>query len=228
MHVSEEQLKSYVSGALSEKDLDHLKGHFDECRSCRTRLAKSRNGVQQTAETSSPTGHDERRREPRIPTKGSASVQMISPMTPDPMEAQVLDVSRNGLKIRVPRFLKIGAILGMQLRDMWIVGEVRYCVQTEEGFCAGLYIQDCVERRSAERSRVDIPATIGELLSDQPARILDQSTEGMLIVAQHRVSQGSTVRIAIEGKVIFARVVYCNRDVDRFKIGVRIDQVLKL
>ena len=84
---------------------------------------------------------------------------------------------RNGLKIGVPKFLNSGVILQMRLRDTLIQGEVRYCVQTDDGFSAGLYIQDCVERRRAKRSCVDIPATIGELQNDQPARILDKSRD---------------------------------------------------
>jgi hypothetical protein len=191
-------------------------------------MARSRTGTQNTGETSGQTGNDERRRETRIPTSDSASVQVIGPPTLECMDAQVLDVSRNGLKIHIPKFLTIGVILRLQLRTMWVVGEVRYCVQTDDGFCAGLYIQDCVERRHAERLHVDIPATIGELLHDQPASIQDQSVEGMLIVAQHRISQGTLVRIIAEGKLILAKVVHCNRDGDRFKIGVKINQVLNL
>jgi len=45
MHVSEEQLQSYVTGALSEEDCTRLKSHLDECGRCRTRLAKSRTDV---------------------------------------------------------------------------------------------------------------------------------------------------------------------------------------
>jgi len=140
------------------------------------------------------------------------------------LDVQVLDVSRNGLKIRTPRFLSSGAVVQMRLRDMVIRGEVRYCVQTDEGFYVGLFIQDCVERRRAERVAVDIPATVG----DQPARIVDQSEEGMLIVAQRWIPEGTAVRITAQGKLILARVVYCNRDGDQFKIGVKIDHVVTL
>jgi len=227
-HVSQEQLQTYLSGALSEEDSNQLKSHLDECGRCRTRLAKSRTHIQQTGEVPSQASYDERRRETRIPTNDSAPVQVISPATLECMDAKVLDVSRNGLKIGIPKFLTIGVILRVQLRTLWILGEVRYCVQTEDGFCAGLYIQDCVERRHAERSRVDISATIGELLHDQPARILDQSVEGMLIVARHPVSQGSLVRIIAEGKLIFAKVVHCSPGGGGFKIGVKIDQAFDL
>jgi hypothetical protein len=227
-HVSKEQLQSYLNGGLSDEDSKQLKSHLDECDRCRTWLTNSRTQIQHSGEIASQTGLDERRRETRIPTSDSASVQVISPPTLEYLEVQVLDVSRNGLKIRTPKFLSLGVILRMQLRSMWIVGEVRYCVQTDDGFCVGLYIQDCVERRHEERLDVDIPATIGELLADQPARILDQSAEGMLVAARHRVPEGALVRIITEGKVIFAKVVHCNPDGERFKIGVKIDQVLNL
>jgi hypothetical protein len=169
---------------------------------------------------------DERRRQPRMATDDPASIQILSPLTLERMDVRILDVSRNGLKIRSPRRLNTGAILQIRLRDLFIMGEVRYCVQTPDGFYAGLYIQDCVERRRAERLPVDIPATMGELQNDQPARIVDQSEEGMLIVAENAVPQGTAVRIIAEGKLILANVVRCNRDGDMFKIGVKIDQVL--
>jgi hypothetical protein len=227
VHVSEEQLRFYVSDALSDEDSDQLKSHLDECGSCRGRLEKSRSGIQQTAAISDP-GHDERRSERRMATNDSASVQVISPQTLGHMDVQVLDVSRNGLKIRSPKFLHSGVILQMRLRDTLILGEVRYCVQTDDGFWAGLYIQDCVERRRVKRSAVDIPAIIGELRSDQPAKIVDKSREGMLIVAQRSVPPGTLVCVIAEGKPVLAEVVHCNRDGGRFKIGVKINQVSNL
>jgi len=226
MHVSKEQLQSYLVGALPVEDYNQLKSHLDECGRCRTLLART--DIQQTGEILSQIGHDERRREVRVPTSDTASVQVISPPTRESLDVRVLDVSRNGLKISTSKFLKAGVILRVQLRNAWIVGEVRYCVATDDGFCVGLYIQNCVERRQAERLGVNIPATIAELLADQPARILDQSVEGMLVVAQHRVSEGAPVRIIADGKLIFAKVVYCTPDADKFKIGVKIDQVVNL
>jgi len=228
MHVSEEQLQSYLSGALREEDSNQLKSHLDECGHCRTLLANGRTDIPKTGETSSQLCYDDRRREARVPTSDSASVQVINPPTLESLDVQVLDVSRNGLKISTAKFLKAGVVLRVQLRNAWIVGEVRYCVATDDGFCAGLYIQKCVERRQAERVGVDIPAAIAEVRADQPARILDQSVEGMLVVAQHRLAEGAPVRIIAEGKLIFGRVVYCTPDGDRFKIGVKIDQEVNL
>ncbi len=219
MHVSEDELDRYLSGGMSEDDTAQFKAHLDECDTCTMRLAKSRVDIHQT-----PRASHERRREPRILTNDSASLHLLSPLMVEHLDVQVLDVSRNGLKIRTPRFLSSGAVVQMRLRDMVIRGEVRYCVQTDEGFYVGLFIQDCVERRRAERVAVDIPATVG----DQPARIVDQSEEGMLIVAQRWIPEGTAVRITAQGKLILARVVYCNRDGDQFKIGVKIDHVVTL
>jgi len=190
--------------------------------------AKSPTDIQPTAAISTQPGPDERRRELRKPTNDAASAQVISPLTLEHLDVQVLDISRNGLKIRAPKFLNSGVILQMRLRDTLILGEVRYCVQTDDGFWAGLHIQDCVERRHTKRSPVDIPVTIGELQSGQPARIVDKSLEGMLIVAQHRVPEGTLLCIIAEEKPILVEVVHCKRDGDRFKIGVRINQVLNL
>jgi hypothetical protein len=224
VHVSEEQLQSYMSGALSDEDSRQVNSHVDECGSCRTRLEQSRTKTQSTAAVVTQIDHDERRRERRMATNDYASVQVVSPHTLEHMEVRVLDISRNGLKIRAPKFLKIGAVLQMRLRDTLILGEVRYCVRMDDGFWAGLQIQDCVERRRAKRSLVDIPATLGELQNDQPAKIVDKSREGMLLVAQQSVPPGTSVCVIVDGKPILAEVVHCNREGGRFKIGVKIDQ----
>ena len=228
VHVSEEQLQSYISGALSEEDSHQINSHAGECGSCRARLEKSRTGIQSTAAMAADPEHDERRRERRMATNDYASVQVISSQTLEHMDVRVLDISRNGLKIRAPKFLKIGVVLQMRLRDTLILGEVRYCVQTDDGFWAGLHIQDCVERRRAKRSPVDIPAIIGELQNDQPAKIVDKSREGMLLVAQHSVPPGTSVCVIADGKPVLAEVVHCNREGGRFKIGVKIEQTFEL
>jgi hypothetical protein len=224
MHVSEKRLQSYLSGELSESISNEVTSHLDVCDRCRVRVVKSVEPANETGRTAP----DERRRQPRMPTDDPASVQIISPLTLERMDVRIVDVSRNGLKIRSPRLLNTGAILQIQLRNLFIIGEVRYCVQTPDGFYAGLYIQDCVERRRAERVAVDIPATIAELQNDQPARIVDQSEEGMLIVADNAVPKGAAVRIIAEGKLILASVAHCNRDGKMFKIGIKIDQMLTL
>jgi hypothetical protein len=224
VHVSEKRLQSYLSGELSESIANEVTSHLEVCQSCRIRIVKT---VEATNHTVRAAG-DERRRQPRMPTDDPASIQIISPLALERLDVRILDVSRNGLKIRSPRLLNTGAILQIRLRDLFIVGEVRYCVQTPDGFYAGLYIQDCVERRRAERVAVDIPATIAELQNDQPARIVDQSEEGMLIVAEKAVPQGTAVRIIAEGKLIIANVAHCNRDGEMFKIGIKIDQMLTL
>ena len=224
MHVSEKRLQSYLSGELSEAMANEITSHLEVCQSCRVRVV---NRVEATNHTVG-AARDERRRQPRMPTDDPASIQIITPLSLERMDVRILDVSRNGLKIRTPKLLTTGAILQVRLRDLLIIGEVRYCVQTPDGFYAGLYIQDCVERRRAERVAVDIPATIAQLQNDQPARIVDQSEEGMLIVAENAVPQGGAVRIITGGKLILASVAHCNRDGKMFKIGIKIEQILTL
>jgi hypothetical protein len=120
------------------------------------------------------------------------------------------------------------AVVEVSSRNSVVTGEVRYCVQTEGGFFAGLYIQEYVERRGAERLSVDILGTIAELQKDQAVRIVDRSEEGMQLVAEHKIKQGTAVRIMTKQKLTLATVIYCNRDGRTFKIGVKVDHQVQL
>ena len=42
-------------------------------------------------------------------------------------------------------------------------------------------------------------------------------------MVRHRIPEGVNVVITAQGKVTVAKVVYCNREGELFKIGVRID-----
>lgn len=224
MYVSEEQSKSP----------DHDNSSKDTVVRPATCLENSAPSRELEPPNAQPASQEERRREVRKPTDEPASIQLLSPLEPARFNVRVLDISRAGLKIRTQRFLSRGVVLQIHLRDMMILGEVRYCVVADNAFYAGLCIQDCVERRKDRRLRVDIPATIFDapaVLKPQkefPARIVDQSGTGMLITAHCKFVPGNAVRIVAGGKLFLAEVAHCTAAGHVFRIGVRVDQVLTL
>ena len=57
-------------------------------------------------------------------------------------DTRVLDTSKEGLKLFIPRELMKGALIQIHLRDLFILAEVRYCRSFGTGFHAGVLIQD--------------------------------------------------------------------------------------
>jgi hypothetical protein len=85
----------------------------------------------------------EKRREPRFVTNNPAFIHSLNPLTLDLTPAQVLDVSRQGLKLRIGRLILTGSEIQVKLRDLFVLGEIRYCVhQVGSFFLAGILVED--------------------------------------------------------------------------------------
>ena len=88
-------------------------------------------------------GAAERRGGRRVPTDDPARMKVLYPSGGKGAEVRVLDVSRGGLRLRLPEFLQPGTIIQIQLKSLIAEAEIRYCVQAEEaGFYAGVELQD--------------------------------------------------------------------------------------
>jgi hypothetical protein len=86
----------------------------------------------------------ERRAGARFPTEDPARMKVLQPLGAKAAEVQVLDVSQDGLKLRVPANLQPGTIVQIVLKNAVMLAEVRYCVQAELGFQAGVQLRDVV------------------------------------------------------------------------------------
>src|SRR5262249_53068874 len=82
------------------------------------------------------------RRETRVPSAGSAMLQMLSPLSFEKVEVRVADASENGFGILTPVFLEPGTIVYVQNGDSGAAGAVRYCEKQGDGtFKAGVQVQ---------------------------------------------------------------------------------------
>src|SRR5712692_942273 len=70
----------------------------------------------------------EKRREPRFVTSDPAFLHSLNSLTLDLAPGQVLDVSRQGLKLRIGRHVRTGSEIQVKLKDLFVFGEIRYCV----------------------------------------------------------------------------------------------------
>jgi hypothetical protein len=86
------------------------------------------------------TGED-RRREPRYPCNDRAELRRLSDGARFPIT--VLDVSRGGVGVALSASLSPGSQVEILMpREVVIFGEVRHCRRADDGFHAGILIED--------------------------------------------------------------------------------------
>jgi hypothetical protein len=144
MHPCETDVESYFRGSLATSDSTSIESHASTCRECCHRLAERAmtiaRGAADCAEATA-LGRRELRQEPRFPTEAPAVLRFINPVRDDRLPAQVLDVSRSGLKIETRELISPGTLVLIRVRRMQIFGEVRYGICSETGFRAGIRIE---------------------------------------------------------------------------------------
>ena len=84
----------------------------------------------------------ERRRAIRISVDDPAEMRVISPDCSDLSNVRVLDVSKEGFKLLVPKPLNPGATVQIRMKTVIALAEVRYCVLCSDGYHAGVLILD--------------------------------------------------------------------------------------
>ena len=88
----------------------------------------------------------ERRREHRIPSNDPGSLQVLKPFSPEMHSIRIVEVSRGGLKLRVPNSLKPGTIVQIHSKTTIAIGEVRHCTAVDNEFYAGVKLAEVIER----------------------------------------------------------------------------------
>jgi PilZ domain len=94
-----------------------------------------------TTQPNNPPGA-EKRREPRFVMNDPAFLHSLNRLTLDLTPVQVLDVSRQGLKLRIERQILTGSEIQVKLKDLFVLGEIRYCIQVGKVFLAGILVRD--------------------------------------------------------------------------------------
>jgi hypothetical protein len=82
----------------------------------------------------------DRRREPRVPANDSASMNVVDSWSALRVDVRVLDVSKSGMKLSVPRFLNRGTVVQIHLKDSMALAEVRHCLSAGRGYHAGVLL----------------------------------------------------------------------------------------
>jgi hypothetical protein len=58
-------------------------------------------------------------------------------------------MSRQGLKLRIGEHVLTGSEIQVKLKDLFVLGKIRYCVQVGSFFLAGILVEDVLWLRHA-------------------------------------------------------------------------------
>lgn len=85
-------------------------------------------------------GAGEKRSEPRFPTSEPATVDFIS--SPHPLAGCVINISHSGLKVALEEPIGVGILIQVTMKNLSLIGEVRYCIPAEGRFYAGVCVHE--------------------------------------------------------------------------------------
>ena len=151
MHVTEEDLESYLHRQLLPNQISIVNEHLAECEGCRDRLQGTEAFLSQFVDLSkaqSRRENDHRERGQRYVVDEVASMTQLHPLVPGRSDIRVIDVSRDGLKLLVPAALEVGTVVQIRMRPIIVTGEVRHCTVVGESFRLGVRILDLFPRES--------------------------------------------------------------------------------
>jgi predicted anti-sigma-YlaC factor YlaD len=136
MHVHAEDIDLYARRRLSESQRHEIETHLAGCPACRSKVTAAIEFSQALARLRQETA--EMRAAHRIPTDDPATIQILSPMSPDRWDVRIRDVSKGGLCVRTRKAIDRGAQVKIQRGGTIACGEVRYCVPVGEMFHVGI------------------------------------------------------------------------------------------
>lgn len=140
MHTQTDHLELYALGELPEELAGRVEKHLKECVACGIQFEESRVSIGQWMALE--TAYKERRKSPRMATNDPAVLIVLKPELSTRTKARILDASKDGLKIEVSRELMRGMVVQVNVRNLFILAEVRYCHAVGGGYHAGVHIQD--------------------------------------------------------------------------------------
>jgi hypothetical protein len=145
MHTQSEYLTSYALGQLPQELAIIVDFHVRACASCGADLEQARASIDSASANVPRRKRLERRKNVRISTDTAATFIVLKPQRSAPMDARVLDASKEGLQLRVGRELAPGAVLQVHMHNLFILAEVRHCRPVGGVFHIGVVIQDVFE-----------------------------------------------------------------------------------
>lgn len=82
----------------------------------------------------------------RYPSDEAVLCSQINPFIPGRLAAVVCDVSRDGMRLKVPKYLMPGTLVQIRFQRLIATAEVRHCRRKGADFFAGLRISEILSR----------------------------------------------------------------------------------
>ena len=145
MHAGKEDLKLYLVGRLPTPKASLIEIHIGQCESCRASLAQAVAELRkETQQAATDIKFPDPRHDPRFQADEPVIIYVFSP-APARMPARLVEVSKNGVKLRMRQRLWPGALIQVHRRRTIALAEVRYSVALDDDFQIGAQIQDVIE-----------------------------------------------------------------------------------
>jgi len=143
-HLHEDDLELYLRGGLEPERAPITESHLLECESCRQLLSECLGQRLALHAIKTPkSAASQKRSEPRFDTAGEGTVQELHPLSLDRQKIKIVNMSKNGLGIVVPRAILPGTIVQLRIKGTVELGNVRYCSTLgDDGFRVGLRLHD--------------------------------------------------------------------------------------
>ena len=126
VHVHEDDLELYLHGRLEPGRIPIAESHLLECKSCRQLLSECLGQrLELHAIKTAKSVAAQKRSEPRFDTAGEGTVQEIHPLSLDRQKIKIVNMSKNGLGIVVPKAILPGTIVQLRIKDTVELGRWR-------------------------------------------------------------------------------------------------------
>lgn len=155
-HPPEDDILLYLCGELERFRKKMVRDHLSRCDSCLERLTEDFRFPFNFQRFSLSSSID-RRKERRFATNGAAKVRLLlDPVSNDVVDVRILDVSRSGMRLCVPKRLMQGAPLMIRSGKNVAFGRVRHCTVERGEIIVGVQIDDVIPvPRSRPRTEAD-------------------------------------------------------------------------
>jgi anti-sigma factor RsiW len=140
MHVHAEDVDAYARRRDSAAQRLEVEAHLAVCPTCKSKVAAA-------VEFSLALAHlhreaAEMRDSHRVPTDDPATLQILTPPSPDHWDVRIRDISKGGMCVRTPKAIERGAHVKVQRGTTTARGEVRYCVAVGDMFHVGIRLME--------------------------------------------------------------------------------------
>ena len=239
MHVSDADALMYILENLSTKEQAIMAAHFGSCASCQSKMIDSVKFVGKLAAIKQPkqTSLHGQGRYPAIAVDMAASIRILNPALSGKTQARVLNTWRDGVKLRVPDFVPLGATIQVRVMDTFAFGEVRHCQPVGSAFHVGIHIQDSFPvppagvlqtQRTEPRNEVRVSAKlrIQGTIDTHPIRVLDVSRSGLRVRLSFAITTNTRVEIFYRNATVFGEIRYSRElGAREFNHGINVDGV---